>query len=68
MDFQAGEQAKPVVVSVWGDTQGEADETFFVRLTGGGGGAPIADGEGVGNAEVERRRTKRQPHQAAVPP
>ena len=47
LGFPEGETERSVVVDVRGDTDFEADETFFLRLTGAAG-ASIADGQGIG--------------------
>lgn len=44
--FNAGEQSKPVVINVVGDTTVEPDETFFVNITSTDAG--VADGQGKG--------------------
>src|SRR5262245_30191515 len=47
LTFAPGETSKTIVVSVKGDRRGEANETFFVNLTGPTN-ATLADGQGVG--------------------
>jgi hypothetical protein len=47
LTFQAGSTSKVVNVGVRGDTKREANETFYVNLSGATGAA-IADGQGVG--------------------
>jgi hypothetical protein len=44
--FNPGETSKTISVDVLGDTQIEADETFFVNLLGAN--VPIIDGQGIG--------------------
>ena len=47
--FTSTETSKTIDVPIKGDTNGEADETFFVRLSRPrGSGAHIVDGEGLG--------------------
>lgn len=45
LTFPAGQTIRTVTVAVNGDTSGEADETFFVNLTGAAGAA-VSDGQG----------------------
>ena len=47
LTFAAGENSKTITVSVNGDTIVEANETFFVNLSGANN-ATIADGQGLG--------------------
>ncbi|MEB3189974.1 MAG: Calx-beta domain-containing protein [Snowella sp.] len=47
LTFAPGETSKTVTVAVTGDTTSEADETFFVNLSGAVGGI-IGDGQGQG--------------------
>jgi hypothetical protein len=47
LTFAPGETSKTVTVAVTGDTTSEADETFFVNLSGALGGI-IGDGQGQG--------------------
>jgi len=47
LTFQAGSTSQVVNVGVRGDTKREANETFYVNLSGATGAA-IADGQGVG--------------------
>ncbi len=47
LNFAAGETSKTVVVPVYGDTQVESNETFFVNLSNPGNAA-LGDGQGVG--------------------
>ncbi len=50
VDFAAGDSSKSFTVQVKGDTKVEADETFFVNLTGATG-ATIASGQGTGTIQ-----------------
>src|SRR5262249_1730715 len=45
--FNPGETSKTVLVTVWGDTVAESNETFYVNLSGGTN-ATIADSQGLG--------------------
>jgi hypothetical protein len=47
LTFAPGELAKTIAVAIQGDTIDEADETFFVNLSGAAG-ATIADSQGLG--------------------
>jgi chitinase len=47
LTFPPGESRKTITVAVNGDTLGEANETFFVNLSGATN-ATISDGQGVG--------------------
>src|SRR6185312_8976907 len=47
LTFNPGETTKPVTVTVNGDTQVEANETFFVNLSNAVN-ATLSDGQGVG--------------------
>jgi probable HAF family extracellular repeat protein len=47
LTFTAGQASKTVSVTVKGDKKREADETFYVNLSGAAG-AFLADGQGVG--------------------
>src|SRR5687767_13735550 len=47
LDFAPGEASKSVTVLVNGDVAVEPDETYFVNLTNAGGGATIADAQGL---------------------
>jgi hypothetical protein len=46
LTFAAGETSKQITVNVTGDTTVEADETFFVNLSGVSANAQILDGQG----------------------
>jgi len=48
LTFLPGDQIKNVTVQVKGDTVNEADETFFVNLSGASANAVIADSQGQG--------------------
>jgi Calx-beta domain/Right handed beta helix region/Domain of unknown function (DUF4214) len=48
LTFNPGETTKMVTVQVKGDTDFEADETFFVNLSNVNANATIQDGQGVG--------------------
>src|SRR5207302_569341 len=45
LTFAPGETSKPITVQVSGDTTPEADETFYVNLSGASASALIADGQ-----------------------
>ena len=47
LTFAPGETSKPITIAVKGDQQAEANETFFVNLSGAVN-ADIGDGQGVG--------------------
>ena len=47
LTFQPGQTSKSITISVRGDRTQEADETFFVNLSGATN-AQIADGQGKG--------------------
>jgi serralysin len=48
LNFGAGVNTQTISVTISGDTFVEADETFFVNLSGATNGATIADGQGLG--------------------
>jgi Ca2+-binding RTX toxin-like protein len=51
LGFATGESSKQVAVTINGDLDFEADETFFVKLSQATNGAVIGDGEAVGTIE-----------------
>lgn len=48
LTFAAGQTTKTVTVAVYGDTQKEQDEYFYLRLTGTSGNAVVENGWGLG--------------------
>ncbi len=65
--FAPGETTKTITVAVIGDKEHEADETFFVNLTGASAG-DITDGQGVGTIlnDDNSRGPKIKPRQVAL--
>ena len=48
LTFAPGETTKTITITVKGDNKREADETFFVDLTGVSGNSLVAKGRGIG--------------------
>jgi hypothetical protein len=48
LHFNAGVNTQTISITVNGDTKPEADEAFFVNLSGATNGTSISDGQGIG--------------------
>jgi hypothetical protein len=53
LNFGAGVNTQTISVTVNGDTKLEANETFFVNLSGATNGATISDSQGIGTIQNE---------------